>query len=51
MRPGTLKEQLALYADSEWQHYNQLNKEASYLLTQEIRLISAAANAPLSRKP
>ncbi len=38
-----------LYADPEWQHYNKLNKDAGYLLTQEIRLMSAAGFAPLRR--
>lgn len=32
-----------LYADPDWQHYNKVNKEAGYLLSQEIRLMSAAS--------
>ncbi len=43
------KKRDALYADPDWQHYNKVNKEAGYLLKQEIRLMSAAAFAPLRR--
>jgi len=33
----------ALYADPDWKHYNDLNKKAGFLLTQEIQLMTAAS--------
>ncbi len=36
------RKRAALYADAEWQHYNKLNKDAGYLLSQEIRLMNQA---------
>lgn len=37
----------ALGKDPEWVHYNKLNKEAGYLLKQEVRLMSASKFSPL----
>jgi len=36
------RKRASLYADPEWQNYNKMNKEAGYLLNQDIRLMSAA---------
>lgn len=43
------RKRAALAADPEWQQYVKINKEAAYLLKQEVRLMAPAAFAPVHR--
>ena len=43
------RKRAALRADPQWQKYGQINKEAAYLLKQEVRLMASATFAPINR--